>query len=352
MVEFLARARTHARRIRFSGDVLSRPGIPMSSVGIREWQYQDAIEISAALTPALWERLTTVCQRLFMPPQAIAAFVYSSPQVQAECATSSESQCVVRFTSALLNLLTEREFEFVLGHEVAHFLLDHAPLSIDYANPQGLLQLRSQEISADRIGLIACASLEVALRALMKTVSGLTEKHLRFDVASFIAQLTKIEGATPDWSESTHPSIIIRAKALLWLSLTEILRNGAENTSFEQLSVLDSRVQRDLRRFVDGVVSKKIEAAKRDLLLWMMTYEIMQSGTFQKAHQLKMRRLFDDQTVDKLITFVGGLAKSDLDHVIFENVRSSRTELEKLIPQTFEKELSAIQSKMDSELTR
>jgi len=65
-----------------------------------------------------------------------------------------------------------------------------------------------------------------------------------------------------------------------------------------------------------------------------------------------MRRLFDDQTVDKLITFVGGLAKSDLDHVIFENVRSSRAELEKLIPQTFEKELSAIQSKMDSELTR
>jgi len=193
----------------------------------------------------------------------------------------------VRFTSALLNLLTEQAFELVLGHEVAHFLLDHAPLSIDYANPQGLLQLRSQEISADRIGLIACASLEVALRALMKTVSGLTEKHLRFDVAAFIAQFTKIEGTTPDWSESTHPSIIIRAKALLRLSLTEILRNGVENTSFEQLSVLESRVQRDLRRFVDGVVSKKIEAAKRDLLLWMMTYEIMQSGTFQKAHQLK-----------------------------------------------------------------
>ena len=38
--------------------------------------------------------------------------------------------------------------------------------------------------------------------------------------------------------------------------------------------------------------------------------------------------------------------------MIFENVRSSRAELEKLIPQTFEKELSAIQSKMDSELTR
>jgi hypothetical protein len=174
---------------------------------------------------------------------------------------------------------------------------------------------------------------------LWEAVSGLTEKHLRFDVAAFIAQLTKIESATPDWSESTRPSIIIRAKALLWLSLTEILRNGVENTSFEKLSVLNSRVQRDLRPFVDGVVSKKMEAAKRDLLLWMMTYEIMQSGTFQKAHQLKMRRLFDDQTVDKLITFVGGLAKSDLDHVIFENVRSSRAELEKLIPQTLRRSL-------------
>src|SRR5262245_10220511 len=144
MADLLERARAHAQRVRYSGDRSSRAQISAPPVWIREWHYQDAVEVSAALTPALWERLTKVCQRLFMPPQAILAFVYSSPQVQAECVTSGQNQCVVRFSSALLNLLTEEEFEFVVGHEVAHFLLDHAAISMDYANPEGLLQLRSQ----------------------------------------------------------------------------------------------------------------------------------------------------------------------------------------------------------------
>ena len=347
----LSRARAYAQRIRFSGD-LPHVHVQFSNITaeVREKHYQDAIEISAALTPHLWKRLTTVCERLHLPTAMVVAFVYSSPNVQAECLATGRSQCTVRVSSAMLDLLTEEEFEFVIGHEIGHFLLDHQPITVHQLSPQGFVQQRSQEISADRLGLFACASLETALRALMKTVSGLTEKHLRFDVSAFISQLKKIESVTPDWSGSTHPSIVMRAKALLWLSLTEFLGKEAESWSAEQMAVLDRRVERDLQRFVDGAIKVRIDEAKKDLLLWMMTYEILQSGAFAKHLQLRMRQIFNEDTIDRLLTFIGGLSRSELDEVIHEKVRTTRTRLEGLIPQTFESELSGIRSKIEAEL--
>ena len=53
------------------------------------------------------------------------------------------------------------------------------------------MQERAQELSVDRVGLIACGSVDIAIRALMKTVSGLSSEHLRFDVGTFISQLDK-----------------------------------------------------------------------------------------------------------------------------------------------------------------
>jgi hypothetical protein len=348
----LSRARIYAQKVRFVGDAACLGGgLPILAAAIREKHYQDAVEISAALTPVLWERLLTVCERLNIPNASVVAFIYSSPHVQAECLASAGDQCTVRFSSAMLDLLREDEFEFVIGHEIGHFLLDHQPIHSSHLNAQLFVQQRSREISADRLGLLACGSLETALRALMKTVSGLTERHLRFDVAAFIAQLRKIEGLAPDWSESTHPSIIIRAKALLWLSMTGFLGNEPDNWSSEEKALLDQRVERDLQRFVDGAIKKQIEETKRDLFLWMMTYEITQTGSFSKNLQLRMRRIFDDDTVDRLLSFVGGLGVGELDEVIYAKVGSTRAQLESLIPQTFEAELGKIRSRIEAELS-
>jgi hypothetical protein len=273
MVETLSLARANAQSLRFGGD-LPHFGALFQNSGdeaLEAGHYHDSIEISAALTPGLWKRLKSVCERLRVPTEAAVAFIYSSPNIQAECLATRGSRCTVRVSSALIDLLTEEEFEFVIGHEIGHFLLGHQSIMGHELSPESFVQQRSQEISADRMGLLACASLETALRALMKTASGLTERHLRFDVAAFIAQLRKVDNAASDWSASTHPSIIIRAKALLWLSLTGFLGKEVGEWSTEKKAVLDQRVERDLRRFIDGAIKTKIDETKRDLLLWMMT---------------------------------------------------------------------------------
>ena len=45
---------------------------------------------------------------------------------------------------------------------------------------------RAQEISVDRIGLIACGNIRLASNALLKTVSGLGHKYIKFNINQYI----------------------------------------------------------------------------------------------------------------------------------------------------------------------
>jgi hypothetical protein len=332
MVENLELARELASKLRFAADVhwASDDKSINDISGAREQLYQDAIEISPLITPNLWERFCNVCERLHVPRSAVCLFIYSSKDIQGECYARGGSNCVIRFSSGLIDLLDEEEFEFVIGHELGHFLLDHHAINagIGHPNSEYFRHRRSQEISVDRIGLVSCASLDIALRALMKTVSGLTERHLRFDVGAFISQLRKIEFSTPDWSGSTHPSILIRAKALLWFSLSDYFLKGSSFFSLDQMRKIDSRVERDLHKFVDGAVNAKISELKQDLLLWMVTLEIARSGFFSTATQDQMRFRFGEETIQKLRSFLAGLPKDEAEAVIYDKLKSARNELE------------------------
>lgn len=343
----LSVARDKANRVRFSADVPA-PRTDRSEINTifgREQFYQDAIEISALVTPKLWDHFCVVCDRLELPRESISPFIYSSKDVQAECYASPARQCVLRFSSGLIDLLDEPEFEFVIGHELGHFLLDHHHANVGFtsANPEYFRQRRAQEISVDRLGLLSCGSLDVALRALMKTVSGLTERHLRFDVGAFISQLRKIENSKADFSNSTHPSIVIRAKALLWFSLSDYFQKMPSQWSSDGLKKIDERIDRDLHKFVDGAVREKIAGLSEELLLWMVTLEVVRVGMFSAAAQDVMRSRFGQDTIQRLRAFLADLSKDDAEATIFDKLRTARGDLEILIPRGFMAKLDLLE---------
>ena len=141
------------------------------------------------------------------------------------------------------------------------------------------MQQRAQEVSVDRVGLVACGSLDIAIRALMKTASGLSSDHLRFDVGTFISQLSKsAKPAGHGDHTASHPSILVRCRALLWFSLNDFFTTHKGTFPQGQLDVLDLRIQNDLRTYVDGPARKQIEESKNDLAMWMAAYEIVQKG--------------------------------------------------------------------------
>jgi hypothetical protein len=76
----VSRARAHAQRLRFSGDIAQMGvGLTYLDPNVRERHYQNAVEICSALTPALWGRLLSVCKRLTVSDRAGTAFIHCSP---------------------------------------------------------------------------------------------------------------------------------------------------------------------------------------------------------------------------------------------------------------------------------
>lgn len=347
MSDGLRAAQELAERVRFSGDTLRRrsEGDASHTETVRSLFYQSGLRISREVTPSLSERLNAVYERLNIPKDTVEAFVYSSPEIQAECFAGGTSECVIRFSSSLVDILDEDEFGFVAGHELGHFLLGHgvAKMETRRESLEYFMQQRSQEISVDRIGLLACGSLDIAVRALMKTVSGLTSRHLRFDVGTFVSQLRKPSDPSRHNSQTdSHPSIVVRCRALLWFSLNDFSTKGAQVFSEEQMSKLDERIQNDLNKYVDGPARRRIQEAKEDLAMWMTACEIVQNGIFEKGEQATFAEMFGEDTLEKLKNFLRDIPAPEVQDTVYEKMKSAREELENLIPTSFESEVAKI----------
>jgi hypothetical protein len=303
MAEGLRSARELVERIRFSGDTLRAGslGNEATTDAVASIYFRNDLEITPEVTPDLAAQLGLVCGRLHISQSQINAFVYASSELQASCLATGTSKCVLRFSSALVDLLDAEEFSFVCGHELGHFLLGHgiAKIESENASIEYFMQQRAQVISVDRVGFIACGSLDVAIRALMKTASGLNERHLRFDVGTFVSQLSKSgSSALINDHTASHPSILVRCRALLWFTLSDFLKTKIENSGEPQIHSLDERIQHDLDRFVDGPARRQIEDAKNDLAMWMVTYEIVQMGVFDKSAQKIVARMLRIRSKD------------------------------------------------------
>lgn len=350
MANHLEHARELAQTIRFSGDTLQAvsEGNAAHLAPIISSSYGNELRICPEVTPGLSNSLHKVCERLRIPDSVLHAFVFPTSDIQADCQAGTTAECVVRFSSGLIDILDEQEFEFVAGHEIGHFLLNHG-LAKTGAQREALefyMQSRYQEISVDRIGLVACRSLDVAVRTLMKTISGLNKAHLRFDVGTFISQLANSPNSTSSFS--THPSILVRCRALLWFSMSKRFTTGSYFQHSNDASRIDDRIMSDMRKYVDGEARRLIGCAKDELALWTATLKIVQRGSFSKSDQDRMRRMFGEETLTKLKLFLADISSTNAEQIIFEKVKDARNGLENLIPGNFEAELANLQDEIST----
>lgn len=341
----LEQARAFANTIKFSGDrSISFTKQPKEYTDSLKGQfYSNELLISKNITPELYKALSNVMERLCVPEEAVTAFVYASPEINANCFLGLNDECVLRFSSGLIDILSNAEFEFVVGHEMGHFLCDHPPIcnTVNDRSLEDLIQQRSQEISADRIGLICSETLDVAVKALIKTASGLTDKYLRFDVGSYLSQLQRVSSSMEQNIASSHPSVLIRCRALLWFSLNQSYMYK-KNFVKEELLKLDKKISSDLDRYVNSSAKKIIDAAKETLAVWMAAFEIVQKDRFSKNDQQIFSERFGHDVLNSFLNFLDNVNKENVEKAIFENIQQARHELEVLIPASFEEEVSKI----------
>ncbi|HIA35249.1 MAG TPA: M48 family peptidase, partial [Flavobacteriales bacterium] len=243
MADDLSKARGLVESVRYSGDTLKTEDLTMhrDNDGIDSYFSLNSILISPLVTPEISNSVDKVVSRLSIPEKSIKAYVYASSDIQAECHAGNNNDCIIRLSSGLIDILEYEEIEFVIGHEIGHFLYSHG-LALSTAGGESLelsIQKRAQEISADRVGLLASESLDVSIRALMKTMSGLSSKYLKFDIGGFLSQLSNSESFKSQVNvNSSHPSMLVRCRALLWFSMCGTFKKGSQDYQANEVDTL------------------------------------------------------------------------------------------------------------------
>jgi len=208
------------------------------------------LKVSKEITPDIYKHLELVCFRLKLPLNRVRAFVVSRPDINAGCIHFEKKGCIIILNSALINVMSPGEILFILGHEIGHFLMNHNYFDEDpEVTVEESIASRAGEISSDRIGLLACQDIDVAIRAIIRIQSGLNDSFLRFDTGAFLQQMKTEKLYREYLYKSTHPSATIRAKALLRFSLSEPYQKIVNNDTGTKIENVDRHIKKELSEY-------------------------------------------------------------------------------------------------------
>lgn len=277
---------------------------------IRELWLKTAMRVDPSVTPGLAKTLSDVCRTLKIPPGHVEAYIVADPEVQALC-VSAETRCFIQLTSGLVNLMEAEELNFVLGHEIGHWLLKHGTCRSNRES-------RAREISADRIGLLACGGISHATHAVMKHTSGLSGAHIRFDVGRFIEQLEDVRSEIgPD---SSHPANVVRCSALLIFDTA--IRRGL---GVKALRAANEQVAADFNRFHDG---QRAFLLKQHEMWQLIRTMVRDRSSFSKEAQRSFEKTYGTETLDSMKGFLQLCSPASIDRDIQEKIDGLKEQLD------------------------
>lgn len=304
----------------------------------RNSMLENGIEISEQITPALDSCLNKVCDSLSFDRNKVVAFVYASPNINADCTSIDGESCLIRITSSLVSILDDWELMFVLGHELGHYLLGHIACHDGYNEKQDLeiLQIqRSRELSADRVGYLACGSLEESIQAMMKIASGLTTPQIRFDIAKFISQIKSMVNI--DFSTSlmkTHPSLLIRARSILWFSLRIKNLEELQSANDDDIKWANNRVILDLEKYIDGGLRQRINELKEEIIMLKICSILIADIDAFEENKLKIKAQKGHQYYSRIEDFLSLYQRKNITNTIEMKFNESISELYKNYPKS------------------
>ena len=297
-----------------------------------------SIRVEKEIFPTVGNAIEKVFKRLDLENEFNFFVTADNFQANAACSLMpSASKPDIIITSKLIELLSEEELQFIIGHEVAHYFYQHSLYpNLETASETNLklniLNLnRSAEISADRVGFIASGSLEKSLRASLKLASGLSEKHLKFSFSTYLDQLREIESIGKSQSElwSTHPSFLIRIQALIWFSMSKEYHEyfDTKKKGVYDLKTVDSKIEKTIKKVVgDELENSNKEIYDRARLFGSLKLFLV-DNKFSKEEQVKFTELVGKEKARKAI----GWLKLSNPNMLDKKVKEEFFEAAKLL---------------------
>jgi hypothetical protein len=205
----------------------------------------------------IFEVCKCVATQLGFGEKKIEFYVANDPSFNSSSIYSNKEEVahIVIINRGLIEKVSQEELAFIIGHEIGHLIYRHTYASrvIQFVYPsfetlpqllKKLYSVWSQvcEISADRIGLLACNNVETAVRALFKLSSGLEDKYFNAKLDSLLSLVDKTYTemkSHPSYMNTSHPANPIRIKALQAFAESQLLKSLSnavlpdEDKSFE-----------------------------------------------------------------------------------------------------------------------
>jgi hypothetical protein len=135
------------------------------------------------------------------------------------------------------------------------------------------------EISADRVGLLACGNFENSARAMLKTAYGLSGKNLNLNVDSLLQQIDdlKEEPEALEVNYRSHPLMPLRLKVMQMFAQSPVfgqIAEGKSDISDQQMNELEDKadqwvnwIKRYPRRPIDMAAMNLVAAAGLKLIM-------------------------------------------------------------------------------------
>ncbi len=202
------------------------------------------VQVTRSMFPRLHKYLDWSCRVLDVDQPGL--YVTQNPVANAY--TNGHTQPFIVLTSGLIELLSDEELHFVIGHELGHIkaghvlygvlarniaqivtLIGQATFGLGNLLGQGLVLAlaewqRKSELTADRAGLLAVQDLDPCMRAFMKLAGGAGRLFAEMDEKEFRRQIRAYEDADRSTLNKaykvlltawrSHPFPILRAKDL------------------------------------------------------------------------------------------------------------------------------------------
>jgi hypothetical protein len=280
----------------------------------------DSIRVSKELTPDLFTCMKLSCNRLKVPISKIKLFVTSNHQTNAICMSFGRKSAIIILYSELVNKMSLEEIQFVIGHEIGHFLFGHQLRLDENSNKSDFAQSRAQEISSDRCGLIACQNIDMAVKSMIRIQSGLHDKFLRFDPTAFLDQLSKEKGALRHMSDNSHPTFRLRAKALLRFSISNPYLDIIGTGSGIEISKIDKLINRDLNLYVKTGAKNDLDDIRTNLAFWSLVFICIKEGSLSKHNQALIKELHGQKMLKQLVNTLKDFSPNKANKFVTQKV--------------------------------
>jgi Zn-dependent protease with chaperone function/tellurite resistance protein len=209
----------------------------------------DALRLSRSMAPSVFDALDA-CRATLGYEGPIELFVKPDPMMNAGAARFSGGVPAIILSSRLIEVFTEPELRFVIGHELGHIVFKHfdlpMPLTATIEDMAGVivpratalklfLWSRAAEVTADRAGLVCGQDAQAAASGFFKLASGLSSEFVRPDLEVYARQVELLASAPaarvkPREDDdtldcfNTHPYSPLRVRAVVAYSKSKAFK--------------------------------------------------------------------------------------------------------------------------------